>query len=246
MKKMSLIKKLTALLMLPAALFAISDNTVVVNYMKPANTSSINITVDPLLLTVALQNELFKTGKFKVVERSTVFNTRQLQDLSMSAGYSAYDAMLLGLETRTPLIVLSRIRFMGDQVWIQIGLFDSEMEQLIEEVTGFYPNSKKAIMEQALPELVKKLVPFDNGTYTETKPALTVAPVIFQKESVQEKNDGTNDRSTGTSIKSRPGFYKWAILGLVTISAALLIDRVANAPGTQAAVNPHTEVVVQW
>src|SRR3989339_1046984 len=221
MKRTLLIQKIAVLSILPAMLWGFSDNAVVVNYIKPANTSSVNITVDPLLMTVALQNELFKTNEFRVVERSVVFNTPSLRTLSMTADYSAYDAMLLGLETGTPWIIMGRVRYMGDQVWIQIGLFDSEMEAKIVEVTGYYPNSRQAIMEKALPELAKRLAKFDQKQNVETKPVVKKASVVLQnesstaslKEALSEKYNG-NNASSASVIKPPPGYYKWAIFGL--------------------------------
>jgi hypothetical protein len=203
-------------------LWASMDNSVVVNYIKPAGITPESLGIAPLSLTMMIQEELSKTKRFNVINFADVFNTEKLGEISRNAEYSEYDAILLGLETKTDLVVLGRTRLLSNKIWIQLGLFDAEVQGKIREASGYYDNTLEDIAGRAVPELVRRLI--DSGAWP--KP----------EEKVLEK----------TVIVDRTKYLKWTVLGILTASAVYLIETLATQKGGDTPVNPNTEINARW
>jgi hypothetical protein len=220
--KTKMLPMVMALLLMASALSAVSNNTVVVNYIKPVGFGAESLCIDPLTLTVLIQDELIKTGKFNVLNRHKVFTTGPLQELSKNAEYSELDANLIGLEIKAPLIILGRTRYIGGKAWIQLGLFDAEIQAKIREICGYYDNSRKVVAKQAIPELVRQLVGGNESPKPEEKAA------------------------SRTVIIDNSKFLKWTIFGIITVSAAILVDKLTSRPSSMATENSNTEIVAKW
>ncbi|OGJ87746.1 MAG: hypothetical protein A2268_02510 [Candidatus Raymondbacteria bacterium RifOxyA12_full_50_37] len=224
----------TALFSVPV-LFAYTENAVIVNYIKPAGSSVGDLCMDPLLLTNVLQNELTQTGNFQVRDRSIVFGTEELRQLSATAEYSAYDATILGQRTGTPLVVMGWIRCMGDNVWIKIGLFDTEMEEEIKSVSGSYTNSREEMTDHAIPDLVKNLISVKKRS--KANDALAI-------ESIK---DTEPDMAVAKPAHIKSSYVRWALIGgALTLSAAYIIELLSSPSSGPANGNVNTEVVATW
>ena len=210
------------LLLLISGLFAYPNNTVVVNYIKPAGSAPESLCIDPVSLARMFQQELSGTTKFNVINGAEIFNTEALQGMSRAAGYSEYDAILLGMETRTPLILLGRTRCLAGRVWIQIGLFDAEVEGKIREVSGYFDNSREDILRHAVPGLIRQLV---DGVATPKK---------------------ADPEPVKTIIVDNTKYLKWTLFGILAASAVYLIETLSSQKGDDTTGNQNTEIVAKW
>ena len=217
-----LANKIKVFLLLPAFLFGFEKEEIVVNFIQLASMSVGSSTVDPSLINGIIEKELAKTNKFKVLERSDVLNSSHLVQEALATGYSAYDASNLGNQLDIQLIVLGRFRNFGDDIWIQIGLFDVAIQEKIKEVSEYYSSSREDLITEAIPKLAQKLA----GTYKELK--------IIEKPALS------------TVYKQKASSWKWVAIGVLTTSIAYLIGMNTNSEPAVDPVNPNTKVSLTW
>jgi hypothetical protein len=210
-----------ALIFLFFSLLPAKDNPILVLPIKPMGTAATveEGGVDLLKLTQALEKELANTGKLQVADRDKALSTRKLQDLAATVDYSSYDASLLGMEARVPVIVMGRVRFLGDRAWLQVGFFDAEAQQTIKEAAGYY--SKKELMTKAVIDITRQLL--------EMKDAKTDS-----LKALKPQNAG------------RYRHIQWFVVGVLGTSAIFLLDKYALQKDEKPVVKKSTAVDVEW
>ncbi|OGJ85841.1 MAG: hypothetical protein A2268_01125 [Candidatus Raymondbacteria bacterium RifOxyA12_full_50_37] len=168
----------------------------------------------------ALWNELSKTGKYAMTAEDSVLSSPELKDMSRSVLYNPSSASYFGSRIGVTLVVLTRARFIDNNIFFQAGLFDVEMAEMIAEAKVSCPNNESAIRQTALPELARGL----SG---------------IQQETSAERASGSQKPRFSNSLK-------WMAIGAAIVTFSYFTINAALKPEPEPSPTSQTNIDLSW